>query len=256
MTQEQFLKDQEQDFPKSFVSDEEASTPKSFIADEEKPKEKKKSLTEISKGIFESLTSPLPVHKREGEVEQTFSEKHPQLAALAERTFTGHSPELEQKYKEAGITGEKGQGFQKIPGTDTLAESLRKHGRESGNYAAGFLGSIAGDLVDLIGSGIDPRAVHTRGIEGEEIKPPELKKEVLKSVPEEAPKSPEENIPLGISIRRARNLPPDFAAPGEEDIFNAKRAESVVAPKEQSLFDKATEKFNMGKELQKSIETE
>lgn len=87
------------------------------------------------------------------------TEEHPQVASKIREIFTGTSPELEAKKKEAGIVDTKGPGLMEVPGTRKLSDAVREAGRTSGSYWKGFGASLLGDVIDLAGSGFDPRAV-------------------------------------------------------------------------------------------------
>lgn len=72
--------------------------------------------------------------------------------------LTGHNDELDQLMKDKGITNIQGPGLMTIPGLDKLGETIKNKGINTGNYWAGFGGSLAKDLIDMVSSGFDHRA--------------------------------------------------------------------------------------------------
>lgn len=264
MAQEQFLKDQEQEnnLPSSFISDDDQEDviPKSFVAD--KSEKKKEGFLSIASKILDSLTSDLPKHEHKElidneykkiEEKPSFLEKHPKIREVGQRILTGTSPEFEEEKKKAGITQTVGPELMKIPGSDKLSEAIREKGRNTGSYAGGFLGSLAGDVVDFASTGFDPR---TAGLK-ESLPEPSLRKP-LRSVEKSFKVSGE--LPFSeLSLRKPREIPldrPDLVAPGEEAAFNSNKTTEAARPTEEVLYDQARNKFNMGKELPKSFVAE
>jgi hypothetical protein len=99
-----------------------------------------------------------------------FAEDHPVLTDIAKRFISGpdmNSPQAQAK----GVIDIQGPGMMTIPGSEGLSEFIRNKGINTGTYAGGFLGDIASQIVDLGGSGFDPR---TAGVKTAPTPAPDL----------------------------------------------------------------------------------
>lgn len=254
--------------PKSFVpEDQESSIPSSFVPlDEEKPK--KEGFLKIAGKVLESLSTPLPKHHQDEEVKKEESSsfdklghkiselaiEHPVARERLQRFFTGTSPEQEEYFKSKGINPHlQGPELSEIPGAKSVAESIRTKGRETGSYSGGFAGSILGDLVDFASTGFDPR---TAGIK-RPISSVEKPYRFQGYLPLEKSSAAEPEMTTHeLSLRRTRELPPDLIQPHEEDLFNRGKIEEAIKPTENTIYEQARNKFNMGKELPSSFVSE
>jgi hypothetical protein len=118
--------------------------------------------------IKEFLTPPKRLHpsditdvvKESIDTASKFLKEHPSIREAGRRFLSGPSKE-ELEGRELS-----GTELMKIPGMEKLGNKIKETGIKSGNWYAGALGSIVGDIVSGVSTGFDPR---TAGIKGSEL---------------------------------------------------------------------------------------
>lgn len=152
--------DNEEWTPPSYAKEsEEEWKPPSYAksAEEEQPKKPdiisriKDALTPDKSAKNVDLSIAIPAQFKQ------FLEEHPNVRQAGQRFLSGQSPEDVERAKSQGITELAGPEMMKIPGTDKLRDVIRNKVTGTGNYWAGAAGSVLSDLVDMAGTGFDPR---------------------------------------------------------------------------------------------------
>ncbi len=273
------------DYAKPIESGEAWKPPDYASPVKEEDKTPKKSLfSKISEGASRFATDigkSVDVTKREA---SKFLEEHPKVKSAAQQFLTGTSPELEEANKKAGIKQTQGQELMKVPGAEKLSNYIREKGRNTGNYAGGFIGSVLGDIVDFASTGFDPRTAGPK-----EAIPESSAVRQSREIPYRVEESPKEISKEPVKTSEVRQ-PPKFVNPFEKPIeatpeiakidekplpvrspnLDANRFSigSEEPPKqplkstEQLQYELAQEKFNMGRspdwqppEYAKSVES-